>query len=278
MVSAQVWGTCPRCGHELDIQQTLSVPITGLRGGRGLWAGADRAGRPGGWLPVSRIPWRSAAAAGTPIPARPSRSPAAGSASACPPPRPIHPPRPDDHSGRLPGHLPRPGRARPQPGARPSAGRPRPVSAADREAFDALAKESLPAVRSMAAAWRTGLTALITLVTTGIILKGRTDTTSLALPWRIAVTVAIGAGLALAIVGLWHALAAEAGARTRLHTLDDIRAEYASVQAYQVGQAAAAGRRLQTARILVAAALGLLLTGVLLTWWAPAAPATRPPT
>ena len=39
---------------------------------------------------------------------------------------------------------------------------------------------------------------------------------------------------------------------------------------------AAAGRRLQTARILVAAALGLLLIGVLLTWWAPAAP-TNPP-
>ena len=127
----------------------------------------------------------------------------------------------------------------------PPTGRPRPVSAADREAFDALAKESLPAVRSMAAAWRTGLAALVTLVTTGIILKGRTDTTSLALPWRIAVTLAIGGGLALAVLGLWHALAAEAGARARLRTLDDIRAGYASVQAYQVGQAADAGRRLR---------------------------------
>lgn len=38
VVSAQVWGTCPRCGHELDIQMTLSAPISGLRGGRGLWA------------------------------------------------------------------------------------------------------------------------------------------------------------------------------------------------------------------------------------------------
>jgi hypothetical protein len=35
----------------------------------------------------------------------------------------------------------------------------------------------------------------------------------------MAVTLAIGGGLALAIVGLWHALAAEVGARTRLHTL-----------------------------------------------------------
>jgi hypothetical protein len=169
-----------------------------------------------------------------------------------------------------------PGPATTPAAAAPPAARPRPVSAADREAFDALAKEALPTIRSMAAAWRTGLTALITFVTTGIILKGRTDTTSLALPWRIAVTVAIGTGLALAILGLWHALAAEAGARARLRTLDDIRAYYASVQAYQVGQAAAAGRRLNTARTVVAAALGLLLAGVLLTWWAPAAPASPP--
>lgn len=132
----------------------------------------------------------------------------------------------------------------------------------------------------MAAAWRSGLTALITLVTTGIIVTGRTATATatatLAVPWRTAVTIAIGTGLALAITGLWQALSAEAGARTRLHTLDDIRARYASVQAYQVGQAAAASRRLQTARTVAAAALGLLLTGVLLTWWAPAAPATPP--
>jgi hypothetical protein len=38
VVSAQVWGTCPRCGHELDVQQTLSVPIIGSGGGRGLWS------------------------------------------------------------------------------------------------------------------------------------------------------------------------------------------------------------------------------------------------
>lgn len=180
-----------------------------------------------------------------------------------------------------PDNSPAPAQAAPDTAATRPAGitpasRPRPVSAADQEAFDALVKESLPAVRSMAATWRTGLTALVTLVTTGIILKGRTDTAALALPWRAAVTLAIGAGIALAIAGLWHTLAAEAGARTRLHTLDEIRDGFASVQAYQVGQAAAAGRRLQTARTLAAAALGLLLTGILLTWWAPGAPAWPP--
>jgi hypothetical protein len=46
VVSAQVWGTCPRCGHDLDVQLTLSVPIIGVRGERGLWAGRDRRGTP----------------------------------------------------------------------------------------------------------------------------------------------------------------------------------------------------------------------------------------
>ena len=154
--------------------------------------------------------------------------------------------------------------------------RPRPVSMAEREAFDALVRESLPAVGSMVVAWRTGLTALITLVTTGIILTGRTATTSLTTSWRIAVTIAVGGGLALAIAGLWHILSAEVGNRARWHTLEDIHARYASVQAYQVGLAAAASRRLRAARALVAAALGLLLTGIFLTWWAPPAPVDPP--
>lgn len=76
--------------------------------------------------------------------------------------------------------------------------------------------------------------------------------------------------------GLVAALAAEVGSRAGVHTLDDIRARYASVQAYQVGQAAAAAHRLQTARSLVIVAIALLLTGVLLTWWAPAASPTAP--
>lgn len=154
--------------------------------------------------------------------------------------------------------------------------RPRPVSAADRAAFDALVRDALPSVRAMVVAWRTGLTGLITLVTTGIILTGRTTTADLTVPWRIAVTVTIGGGLALALLGLWHTLAAEVGTRARLQSLADIRARYASVEAWKAGQATAAAHRLQTARALVAAALTLLLTGILLTWWAPPAP-TGPP-
>ena len=32
VVSAQIWGTCPRCGHSLNIQVTLSAPIITWRG------------------------------------------------------------------------------------------------------------------------------------------------------------------------------------------------------------------------------------------------------
>ena len=42
VISAQVWGTCPRCGHQLNIQMILSAPIVGVREGRGLWAALTR--------------------------------------------------------------------------------------------------------------------------------------------------------------------------------------------------------------------------------------------
>lgn len=44
VVSAQVWGSCPRCGHELNVQQTLSAPV--VHAGRGLWTALTRRGIP----------------------------------------------------------------------------------------------------------------------------------------------------------------------------------------------------------------------------------------
>ncbi len=46
VVSAQVWGTCPRCGHDLNVQMTLNTPIAVLREGRGLWAALARRDAP----------------------------------------------------------------------------------------------------------------------------------------------------------------------------------------------------------------------------------------
>ena len=161
-------------------------------------------------------------------------------------------------------------------GARKPATGPEPVSTAERAAFDTLVRESLPGVRASAQAWRNGLAALITLATAGVFIQGRTATADLTAGWRAAVTALIGGGLVAAVVGLWQALSAEAGTRTATQTLADIHARHASVLAYQVALAGAAGASLRRARTAVAAALGLLLAGATLTWWAPAEPAAPP--
>jgi hypothetical protein len=159
-----------------------------------------------------------------------------------------------------------------------SAYRPRKPSSAptqgsldERDAFITLARQSLPEVRASAEAWRNGLTAFLTLVTTGVIIKGRDTTAGLPTWWAAMITVFIGGGLACAVAGLWRVLAAQAGTRYRLSTRQDIRRSYGTVEAYQVAIADRATDDLDTGRRLVVTALALLLFGVGLSWWAPAA-------
>lgn len=157
-----------------------------------------------------------------------------------------------------------------KPSSAPSQG-----SLAERDAFTALARQSLSEVRASAEAWRNGSAAFLTLVTTGVIIKGRDTVAGLPTSWRILVTVFIGGGLALAVAGLWRVLAAQAGTRYRLSTREDIRRTYGTVETYQVALAAQATGELGTGRRLVAAALVLLLTGVGVSWWAPPTPPDR---
>jgi hypothetical protein len=124
-------------------------------------------------------------------------------------------------------------------------------------------------VRTSARTWRTGLAAFITLVTTGIVIKGPDTTAGLATSWRILVTILVGGGVLLAVVGLWQALAAEAGTDPKKQTLQDIRAGYGTLAAYQVHLADVAARRLQWGQRIVAAAVVSLLAGIAVTWWAP---------
>ncbi|MFY1695418.1 MULTISPECIES: hypothetical protein [unclassified Solwaraspora] len=126
---------------------------------------------------------------------------------------------------------------------------PEPVSDAERAAFAQLARESLPAVRASAQSWRNGLTALVSLAAAGVFVQGRSATADLTTTWRGVVTVLIGGGLVAAGVGLWYALAAEAGGRAAPLTLTDIHARHASVEAYQVALANRAAGRLHRARI-----------------------------
>jgi predicted alpha-1,6-mannanase (GH76 family) len=37
VLSAHVWGTCPRCGHALDVRETLAAAVITPRGSRGWW-------------------------------------------------------------------------------------------------------------------------------------------------------------------------------------------------------------------------------------------------
>jgi hypothetical protein len=153
---------------------------------------------------------------------------------------------------------------------------PRMSDLAERDRYAKQSAACLDDARASAQTWRTGLTAFITLVTTGVIIKGRDTTADLTSGWKVLVTVLIGGGLLLAVIGLWQALAAEAGTDPKTQTLEDIRAAHGTLDAYNVHLADKASRGLRWGRRAVACAVGLLLAGIAATWWAPTA-APSPP-
>lgn len=155
------------------------------------------------------------------------------------------------------------------PRARKPARGPSATDLEERDRHARLAAASLATVRDNAQTWRNGLTAFVTLVITAVVIKGRDTTNQLPLGWRTAITVLIGGGLVLAIVGLWQALAAEAGTDPKKLTLQDIRAVHGTLAAYEVYLAARAARRLQWGRRAVAGAGLFILIGIFVTWWAP---------
>jgi hypothetical protein len=148
----------------------------------------------------------------------------------------------------------------PRPGRAPSRS-----ELEERDRYARLTAASAGTVRGSAQAWRNGLTAFIALVTTAVILQGRDSTADLTAGWRTAITILIGGGLLLAVLGLWQALAAEAGTDPELQTLQDIRAVQGTLDAYEVYLAASAARRLQWGRRTGAGAVIALLTGIALT-------------
>jgi hypothetical protein len=162
------------------------------------------------------------------------------------------------------------------PRARKPDAPPSKADLAERDRYAKRAAESLDGVRASAQTWRTGLTAFITIVTTGVVITGRTTTADMAPGWRTLVTVLIGGGLLLAVIGLWQALAAEAGTDPKARTLQNIRADYGTLDAYDVHLAETAARRLEWGRRAVAAAVFFLLAGIATTWWAPAAEPAPP--
>ncbi|MEU6224520.1 hypothetical protein [Streptomyces sp. NPDC047042] len=155
---------------------------------------------------------------------------------------------------------------------------PTPSDLTERAEFERLIDDSLPRVQDSAEKWRNGLAAFITLVTTGFVIKGRDVVGDMPVGWGIAITTLVALGLAASVIGLWQALAAQAGGRWLTLTLADVHERYGSVRALRVAAARRAGARLDVARAAVAVGLVCLLAGVGLTWWAPApTPAASPP-
>ncbi|MCB1029207.1 MAG: hypothetical protein KDB24_15765 [Microthrixaceae bacterium] len=142
----------------------------------------------------------------------------------------------------------------------------------DRDRWEKLVDGSLAATQASAEKWRTGLSAFVTLVTGGLLVKGPEAAQDLPVSWRAVLSVLAGLGLGAAVVGLWKALQAAAGSPSRAN-LQDVIAEYGGVRQFEVVSARAAAGELAWARRLVGFALFVLGTAVLVWWWAPATPA-----
>jgi hypothetical protein len=136
----------------------------------------------------------------------------------------------------------------------------------ERDHFRKLATGSLPGVREAAEKWRTGLAALVTIITGGLLIKGPEAAGDLTTTWRIVLTILAGGGIAAAIYGLWRALKAAAGLPT-VQQFEDIIDRYGSVIGYEIAQANTAAHELRQARIALMIALALLGTAVIAWWW-----------
>jgi hypothetical protein len=154
----------------------------------------------------------------------------------------------------------------------------RPPTAADiddRDRFRKLSSGSVADVRAAAEKWRTGLAALVTLVTGGLLIKGPASASDLTTWWRVILTLLAGGGIGIAIFGLWRALKASAGL-PGTQQFDDIVRDYGSVLGFEIVQAQVAARELRLARIALMLALPLLGAALICWWWAATKPDSPP--
>jgi hypothetical protein len=141
---------------------------------------------------------------------------------------------------------------------------PSAATAADLNEWLELRDAGLARTTAKATVWRNGLAGFVTLLTSVLVLKG-SDLTALAQPYRSMTIVGLLGGTALAIIGLWFALAAEAPAEGRA-SREAVIEKYGSVASYLQWVALASQKKLRLARRYVAAALILLLVGFA-SWW-----------
>ena len=141
----------------------------------------------------------------------------------------------------------------------------------ERDRWARMVAASPDTVRNSAKTWQAALAAFVTLVTTGVVIKGPDTTADLPTVWRVVVTFLVGGGLVLAVLGLWMTVTAEAGTHPKLQKLQDIRAEYGTLTSYEVFLAEQTGRRLARGIVAAGIALIMLIAGIVVSWLAPAA-------
>jgi hypothetical protein len=152
----------------------------------------------------------------------------------------------------------------------PPVGLPTPETAADSQDWAVLVDSQLETVRQSAASWRTGLAALIALITGILAIREPGRMGGLA-PWAVnTVGGLLLAGLALAVAGAWLALSAAYGAPA---VIDHERFQQAGgLTGLRFDLARTAVHNLRRARWATVLALGLMAAAVALTWYAPRAP------
>lgn len=124
----------------------------------------------------------------------------------------------------------------------------------------------LAGIRAAGEKWQAGLAALLGLVTTILVIKGRESTEQLATGFRVAVGLCLLMALLTAIVASLCALRAAHGLPRARAIADD-----ATVLSWDRREAARASRALLIAIVGAVTTLLLLAGAVGLTWFAPAA-------
>lgn len=119
---------------------------------------------------------------------------------------------------------------------------------------------SLPQMRASASRWRDGLAALVTIVTTGLVISGPESVGRLPGAWRWWVAGLLVGGLLVAVAGLLFALMAAAG-RPRILTREEFGRTWKTVAALEAHDAKAARTDLRWARWLAAAGILGIVAG-----------------
>ena len=134
----------------------------------------------------------------------------------------------------------------------------------------------LQLVRARAEKWLGGLTALIGLVTTVLIIKGPQSTADIATSWKIAVGLLIAAALTVLVFGTYRAYQSAYGDPGRLDEVNSQPVTGLAVRLAAARERAAADAQAHLSHAVIAtlAAIALLATAIGITWFAPPAPKT----